>query len=428
MTERDAFEARFAAAVHAYAGRLSSELDPVELAHRIAVREPRRHGLSPAMALRGVSFPARVWMVLLLAALLTGLVAGMLVAGARPPELPAVVPPSIPLSACPAGTNPDVPGPADQARPAWGVAQTPEMAFDRHEGKLVAVADGGTWTFDVCTNTWAHLQPNRQPPGANNLVYDIDSALTVASDSDGRMWAYDLGADTWTAKGQAPFDPGTIRLWFYEPSSGRIVALEDDRTDNQTLGFTPWGYDVATDSWIQLRQGASVVIGAHYQFFTFEPSTDRVIAYVSTWTPSGSADWRFDARTWLYDVADAAWSRTGAVTPPVFNHGMWGLSPGIGYDEAAARAVMVGQGHLATYDVTADRWEVLFGGLTEGVPDSCGTRPECRQMPRMVYDSVNERLVVFAGYVGTPTGELWPDDLLAFETRTGAWTVLLEAR
>ncbi len=43
MTERDVFEARLQAAVHGYVGRVSSDLDPVELANRIAVTAPRGH-------------------------------------------------------------------------------------------------------------------------------------------------------------------------------------------------------------------------------------------------------------------------------------------------------------------------------------------------------------------------------------------------
>ncbi len=34
MTERDTFELRLAAAVHAYAGRVSTDLDPVEFVSR----------------------------------------------------------------------------------------------------------------------------------------------------------------------------------------------------------------------------------------------------------------------------------------------------------------------------------------------------------------------------------------------------------
>ena len=101
-----------------------------------------------------------------------------------------------------------------------------------------------------------------------------------------------------------------------------------------------------------------------------------------------------------------------------------GARPGIAYDEAAERTVMLGQGHWAAYDATADRWEILYVGPPED--PRVGTRPECRQCPRMVYDPVNERLVVYGGADGRRE---WvdPDDVLAFDTRTREWTVLLEA-
>ena len=47
----------------------------------------------------------------------------------------------------------------------------------------------------------------------------------------------------------------------------------------------------------------------------------------------------------------------------------------------------------------------------------------------MVYDPVNERLVVYGGteYLPLEPGSMDPDDVLAFDTRTREWTVLLEA-
>ena len=39
-----------------------------------------------------------------------------------------------------------------------------------------------------------------------------------------------------------------------------------------------------------------------------------------------------------------------------------GDEPAIAYDEAAERTVMLGQGHSAAYDATADRWETLTSG------------------------------------------------------------------
>ena len=89
---------------------------------------------------------------------------------------------------------------------------------------------------------------------------------------------------------------------------------------------------------------------------------------------------------------------------------------------------MLGQGRSTAYDATADRWETLYGGPASDDLGTCASRPECRRMDQMVYDPVNERLVVYGGteYCRS-TGVMDPDDVLAFDTRTREWTVLLEA-
>jgi hypothetical protein len=117
MTERDTFEARFHAAVHGYAGRVSSDLDAAQLAHRIAVTEPRGHGRAAILGWRGTAVPRVAW-VLLLGALLTAMVAGMLVVGSQPEaKLPAVGP----AFECPPGSSPDEPAPGAATAGAAGV-------------------------------------------------------------------------------------------------------------------------------------------------------------------------------------------------------------------------------------------------------------------------------------------------------------------
>ncbi len=120
MTERDAFEAQLHTAVHGYVGRVSSDLDPAQLAHRIAAAKPRRHGPGAIVGWRPVAVPRVAW-VLLLTALLTALVAGMLVVGSQPEgKLPAVVP----ALGCPLGSPPDEPAPGGAAAvPAGALAQ-----------------------------------------------------------------------------------------------------------------------------------------------------------------------------------------------------------------------------------------------------------------------------------------------------------------
>jgi hypothetical protein len=357
---------------------------------------------------------------------------------APPTPSPGTPPPRVavavgPVPTCPPGSTPDTPGPSDSG-PA---DNRPTIAFDRHAGKLVALVGTvagpvETWTFDVCTNTWTLMHPDREPPpGTGQLVYDVDSDVTIASDGVW-MWAYDLGANIWTEKGPfAPFAharfPG---LRFYDPVSGFVVALGDDG-DDDTLGLELWSYEVETDTWTPIRQADPLTIGPHYEFFAYDASVDRLVAYSRAWTawrPGADGEWPFEARTWLFDLRTGTWSGTGAVTPSEFSAGMWGWGPGIAYDEAAERTVMLGQGHSAAYDAIGDRWETLYeGSASEDQLAACGTRPECRHMPQLVYDPVNERLVVFGGFVPTAAGEAWPDGMSAFDTRTREWTVLLEA-
>jgi hypothetical protein len=430
MTERDVFESRLHAALLRHVAAGPTDFDALGFARTVAAKEPRRHGFASARSWRGLAIPRLAWLLLLAGLLLVALVGGTLLVGSQQRRLPAVVPPVGQVFECPPGSTPDEQGPVDQTRPlglAWY-----EIGFDRRAGRLVAFAGDDsrieTWTFDVCTNTWTRMHPNQEPPpGTGQLVYDVDSDVTIASDGI-RMWAYDLEANTWTEKGPfAPFVQSHLAsLQFYDPVSGHVVAWAKDG-DDDTLGLELWGYDVEADTWTPIPQATPPDLGPHYQVFAYDASVDRLVAYARSCPGcEGVADpppptW---ARTWLFDLRTGTWSGAGAVTPPDFNAGLWGADPAIAYDEAAQRVVLLGQGHAAAYDATADRWEALYEGSTA---DDCGTRPDCRLGPFMVYDPVNERLVVSGGFLWTADGEVDFDDVLAFDARTGEWTVLLEA-
>ncbi len=330
------------------------------------------------------------------------MVAGTLLVGSQlERKLPAVVPPVAPSVApstapsvapafvCPAGTNPDKPGPVDQARPAG----PPTTAFERRAGRLVAVTGNSngveTWTFDVCRNTWTEMHPDREPSSFEwaQLVYDVDSNMTIGV-SSGNVWAYDLEANTWTQKGVAPGDATIVA---YDPVSGLLVAARfAARTEL-------WNYDVETDTWTPIHQ---VNGPAYVQAFAYDASVDRIIAYTQ-------------AQTWLFDIRTGTWSRSGAVTPEIWS-GM--AAPNIVYDEAAERTVVFGNGRLATYDATADRWEILIG---RGPGRSFEELPLC-----MVDDPVNGRLVG-CGYPEDAVG-YQADVIQAFDVATRLWTVLLE--
>jgi hypothetical protein len=322
------------------------------------------------------------------------MVGGMLIVGSQPEQkLTAVVP----VFECPPGTNPDEPGPVDQARPFEPKA----MAFDRRAGKLVAVtgAEYGveTWTFDVCTNTWTQMEPDQTPPEFAEypgLVYDVDSDVTIGIAS-GSVWAYDLQADTWTEKGDARAGGS----WTYDPVSGLVVAASSDDEF--------WNYDVETDAWTPIHQTIEPGDEPGLGVFTYDASVDRIVSYANP-------------ETWLFDLRTGTWSRSGAETPDLVGGYGWS-PPTIAYDEAAERTVVLGfvprvtpfYAPVSAYDATADRWEI----------DAMGTDVNLGT-PAMVYDPVNERLIG-AGSEVSP-GPVGLAGVFALDLVTREWTTLLE--
>jgi hypothetical protein len=303
---------------------------------------------------------------------------GLLIVGSQAErDSHAVLPPVGELYECPPGTDPDEPGPVDQARPAT----SGPVAFDRRAGKLVVLAGGEasvqTWTFDVCTNTWTRKHPDREPPMlTGGLVYDVDSDLTIGVvDIDTRTesaWIYDLGADTWTERGVAP----TNAVGFYDPVSGLVYA-------------GAWDYDVETDTWSPAAWGGK---GCH--MCVYDASVDRLIMY----NPEGVAP-----EMWLLDRT-GVWRMSGAETPDCTTGSWW--YPAVVYDEAAERTVVANGHRWCVYDATADRWEILFDEA-EWVPNPGA------------YDPANRRLIVFGDGVGV-SGEAVAFDLVRRE-----WTVLI---
>lgn len=417
MAERDRFELDLAAALRQYAEEAPTQVRPLELARQLATANPRRRAALGRWAFGRTT--ALAW-ILLLAALLIALVAGALFVGSQIQRwLPAVVPPIGPTFACPAGSNPDAPGPANQARPPDGGP----MAFDRAAGRIIMLTGAETWTFDVCSNTWTLMQSGSGPDTELALVYDPGADLTIGVDypehpvaSPPHAWAYSLADDRWTRKGPAP--DYVARLW-YDAASARVTGWA---AESDTKPGTVWTYDVAADAWAAV--GALEVLGGYGwntpgDLLAYDASLDRVVATVTGWEP-----------TRLFDMHTGGVIDVGAVAPWAGQCGYFVVmycydgvaGAAIAYDEHAERTVVRIGSNMFAYDAAADRWDTLYG---PGAPDTSDAVASsnaaagalARESWSMASDPVNGRLVVLGGAGGA---------VLSFDTTTLAWTVLLE--
>ncbi len=250
MAETDVFERRLRAALVRHTDGGPTDFDALGFARLVAEQEPRRHGLGAVLGWRAAGVPRLAW-VLLLAGLLTAMVAGTLAVGAQLRRRdPAVVPPVVAAFVCPPGSNPDAPGPVGQERPVIGDGIA-DMAFDRGAGRVVLLAQLGTraetWTFDVCTNAWTRMHPEQEPgsplSSSTHLIYDADSDATIAIDGQS-TWVYDLAKDTWTRMGVVPVvRQWNVLTWTYDPVSGLVIAADAGEL---------WSYDVEADAWASI--------------------------------------------------------------------------------------------------------------------------------------------------------------------------------
>ncbi len=329
MTERAAFEIRLGAAVHDYVGRVSSDLDPVELAHRIAATEPRRQGLAAALTWRSVTIPRIAWVLLLLALLIT-MVAGMLVVGSRIAESrlrhpAALVATGVSLLALESSTFGDaavdpngavwasIGGVLVRLDPASGAVRTWTVADDAAfgNGGIVPARGGGVWLVPPPVESgdqrlrWFDGERFRDvvpaPPGGTPYGW---GGVSLVEASDGSLWSFaSTGLVRWDGTAWSAAPEG-------RPTAG-VSALAVDRSG------AVWVGNADCDSGPCSERGISRYDGTRWETFT---GVGVGVVIMIREAPDGSIWVSGREDTARYD--GHAWTRPGGDLPHRF--GAWG--------------------------------------------------------------------------------------------------------
>jgi hypothetical protein len=210
-----------------------------------------------------------------------------------------------------------------------------------------------------------------------------------------------------------------------------LVRPAEGSTGSNVSSYAVWSYDVRSDAWEEIPGQGSEAMAPHSVLAAYDPSAHRVVAYAPD-TCSGFADEDLAAAgcagddTWLFDPTDGQWRE--ATSAPDLNTGWFPTVGEIAYDPSSQRVVAFSDGRVIAYDAAADAWQVL-----SEVPTLAGldlpVGPLARLGHAMVYDALNQRLVVIGGQSRTGGDPMWvaADGVWAFDTGTRQWTELLAA-
>ena len=256
MTEHDAFEVRFAAAVRGYAGRVSSDLDALEFAQHVVARAPRRQGFAAVLGWRSAAIPRLAWIVLL-GLLIAAIVAAGIFVGSQPPRpLPAVVSTVAPAAAYTAvstGGGHTCAIRTDGTIECWGANY--EGQATPPEGTFVAVSLGTVHTCAIRTDgklaCWGrNLDGLATPPEGTFVAVSAGSWHTCAIKTDGTLQCW--GSNDY---GEATAPSGT-----YSAVSGgqtRTCAIQTDGT------ASCWGFE--DPDWVNPPSGTYVAVNTFDQ-------------------------------------------------------------------------------------------------------------------------------------------------------------------
>jgi hypothetical protein len=315
---------------------------------------------------------------------------------------PRWVPARAPTTTCPLGARPDLPGPVQQEGPVigWGFGPV-AVAMDGQAGLVVAAYEGGTWGFDVCTNTWTH-RGSSAPVSADpalaqvdypRLVYDASARLVIAiSSSDATVWTHSSKAGTWNRQPATKPRPGPLcrnTSPVFDPQAGLVLVRD--------CSSVVWAYDVQANAWAVVDRGEEGPGDEGQGLLAFDQVVDRLVLL----SPGP------DAGTWQLDPRTGEWVRGAAEPQPVGDGLFVPVNPPV-FDEVTGRTVyLTPGGAVAAYDAALDRWDVVW---EPGQSPGPGPTPDAS----MVYDPVNQRVLLVAGR-----------DVWAFEVGTATWTRLV---
>jgi len=246
-----------------------------------------------------------------------------------------------------------------------------------------------TWVYDLKKNTWMEMHPVTSPSKRHShaMVFDEQRGVAVLYGGYGNKrysdtWTYNYMNNTWTNMNPKDSPGGTYRHAMAYDSVNHIIVLYGGLSNPNT-----WVYSLSSNLWVQRFPIGNIPENRRYSEMIFHKQLGKVILFGGEYYTTYLDDlWSYDVILDHWELIDQGPDYLGR-----FGHAMI-------YNSQSEDIILFGgnsnhsgmQSDLLSYSFNQNGWEFVHRSST----------PSPRYRHNMVYDSVNEAILLFGGLAG----------------------------
>ena len=255
------------------------------------------------------------------------------------------------------------------------------------------------WSYEYETNTWNMLETNNNPyPRFNSMLVYIPGRHQLflfggfsADDRISDTWVFDFESNRWTElHPNTQPSPRSDSSIAYDPVNDVVVLYSGYLLNDTNLQDT-WIYSFKEENWIE-QNPDNPPLGQYGNFMVYAESTGQLLMYPGHWSVISNGvrvNHGFGGNLWEYNVVNDSWiEHSSSISPP---GRYWGS---LVYDSTEDRLILFGGHGAVDYD---DTWTYgLVDGVWEKVEQS--VKPSKRSSIGVVYDPDNHVVLLFGGF------------------------------
>ncbi|MHA2296871.1 MAG: Kelch repeat-containing protein [Candidatus Hodarchaeales archaeon] len=189
----------------------------------------------------------------------------------------------------------------------------------------------------------------------------------------------------------------------YDESNQQVILFGGMLTSQGPELRDTWLFNCTSDTWVELEFGYTEKPSSMFDHSMVYDSINQQVILTGGWS----------GETWIFDPQDIEWTKVSSVTHPSSRN-----SAGMYFDPVNEKVILFG-GYLEDDSKADDTWifDTANNTWTEVFPSN--EKPTGRYGHSLVYDSVNQRGLLFGGRTTVTQNDTW-----AYDYSSNSWTLL----